>query len=78
MHHVWASQEGNAEVYNKAFLEEATKAKHSKLLLSGKDDWEYRHYLHRKALSGALRLYLVEMEMRSHNAVWIFFFLLGL
>ena len=72
MHHVWASQEGNAEVYNEAFGQEALKIKKSKLTLSGKADWECRHYLHRKALSRALRLYLIESEMRSLNQVWTF------
>lgn len=43
-----------------------------KIPLSGKADWECRHYLHRKALARGLRLYLIESEMRSLNQTWVF------
>ena len=66
------SQEGNAEIYNEAFIDEAFKIQSSKLQLSGKPDWECRHYLHRKSLARGLRLYLIEMEMRSYNQTWTF------
>lgn len=66
------SQEGNSEVYNEAFVQEALKIKKSKLSLSGKADWECRHYLHRKSLARGLRLFLIEMEMRYLNQSWIF------
>ena len=66
------SQDGNSEVYNEAFVHEAFKIKESKIPLSGKADWECRHYLHRKALARGLRLYLIESEMRSLNQTWVF------
>ena len=46
-----------------------------KLELSGKADWDTRHYLYRKyrkSLARALRLYLIEEEMRSLNQNWVF------
>ena len=66
------SQDGNSEVYNEAFVHEAFKIKESKIPLSGKADWECRHYLHRKSLARGLRLYLIESEMRSLNQTWVF------
>ena len=66
------SQEGNAEVYNECFLKEALKLRSSSLALSGKPDWECRHFLHRKAVSRALRFHLLEMEMRSLDKNWKF------
>ena len=66
------SQEGNAEVYNECFLIEALKIKSSTIPLSGKPDWECRHYLHRKSVARGLRLHLMEMEMRSLKQDWSF------
>ena len=66
------SQEGNAEIYNEAFIEEAFKIRDSTLQLSGKPDWECRHYLHRKSLARGLRLYLMEMEMKHNKQAWVF------
>ena len=66
------SQEGNAEVYNECFLKEALKIKSSSIPLSGKPDWECRHYLHRKSVARGLRFHLIEMEMRSLNKNWNF------
>ena len=66
------SQEGNAEVYNECFLKEALKLRSSSLALSGKPDWECRHFLHRKAVSRALRFHLLEMEMKSLDKNWNF------
>lgn len=48
------------------------KIKESKLTLSGKADWDWRHYLSRKAVAKGLRLYLMEKEMRSLDESWIF------
>ena len=67
-----SSQEGNAEVYNECFLMEALKIKSSSIPLSGKPDWECRHYLHRKSVARGLRLHLMEMEMRSLRLNWTF------
>ena len=66
------SQEGNAEVYNECFLIEALKIKSSTIPLSGKPDWECRHYLHHKSVARGLRLHLMEMEMRSLKQDWSF------
>ena len=66
------SQEGNAEVYNECFLIEALKIKSSTIPLSGKPDWECRHYQHRKSVARGLRLHLMEMEMRSLKQDWSF------
>ena len=66
------SQEGNAEIYNEAFINQALKIKASSLPLAGKPDWECRLYLHRKSVSRGLRLYLLERKMRSLNLNWTF------
>ena len=66
------SQEGSAEAYNEAFLKDALKVKVMDIKLSGKADWALRHSLYRKSLSRALRLYLIEEEMRSLNQNWVF------
>ena len=66
------SQDGNSKVYNEAFVNEAFKVKDLKIPLSSKADWEFRHYLHRKALARGLRLYLIESEMRSLSQTWVF------
>ena len=66
------SQEGNAEVYNECFLLEALKIKSSSIPLSGKPEWESRHYLHRKSVARGLRLHLMEIEMRSLKHNWSF------
>jgi hypothetical protein len=69
---ILCSQEGNTEAYNEAFIKDALKVKDMKLELSGKADWDTRHYLYRKSLARALRLYLIEEEMRSLNQNWVF------
>ena len=66
------SHEGNSEAYNEAFDLDALKVKEVKIKLSGKEDWDTRHYLHHKSLSRAVRLYLIEIEMRSLGENWTF------
>ena len=66
------SQEGNTEAYSEAFLKDALKVKDMKIELSGKADWDTRYFLYRKSLARALRLYLIEEEMRSLQQNWIF------
>ena len=53
-------------------MKEALKVKDLKIELSGKADWDTRHFLYRKSLARALRLYLIELEMRSLQQCWIF------
>ena len=70
--YLYCSQEGNTEAYNEAFRKDALKVKDMKIELSGKADWDTRHYLYRKSLARALRLYLIEEEMRSLGQRGIF------
>ena len=66
------SQEGNTEAYNEAFLKDALKVNDLTIELSGKADWDTQHFLYRKSLARALRLYLIEVEMRSLQQCWTF------
>ena len=69
--YLYCSQVGNTEAYNEAFIKDALQVKDMKIELSGKADWDTRHYLYRKSLARALRLYLIEEEMRSLGQRWI-------
>ena len=67
------SFEANAEIYNEAHYVTAQRVRNLKLKLSPDDIQDkHRHYLERRVLSRAMRLYLLEQEMHSLGQNWTF------
>ena len=68
-----SSLEANAEIYNEANYEAAQRFKKLNLELSADEDSTgHRHYVDRRAVSRAMRLFLLEKEMRELGKDWSF------
>ena len=58
-HFTFSSFEANAEIYNEAYYDAAQQIRHSHLKVTPDEDSSHRHYLDRRSLSRAMRLFLL-------------------
>ena len=67
------SFEANAEIFNEANYDAAQRVKKLKLKVAPDENpVMHRHYIDRRSLSRAMRLFLLEKEMHSLSKTWTF------